>query len=495
MEESNYIEEIRFLINILSYQLLNIEKSPVKIYLLEKNLSEKDAQWIFLTTPENEQLKEKILKFLTTKGKRYEKDIIYFKTIESITDSRYICRTGRKIETGWIFVAEEKKYTYKIFSQIVLHVLTDNVTDLLQLESVVGILTTYKETIVREMEAKEKLTSSETIKKICEDKLVKQYCSKLFDGDWLINNYVSLALKDRGLPETEKILQLSAMRYETRESMTRLYFGNQNKVKLNMAFDPKMVNSDVLNFKPENYRIIRKLMELAGVGYGVLIGNEDMKVYGIVDAKKYKTSDSCIEINGYLRWSLKVGSEKIFEYSNGTYNLQKEKDEREIDNKFIRLKMFLKEKKWCDYEKIEELLKCLEEIKNTATHGTSIVFLESKLLEEKINGLSEHNKAYKIQKLKLLDAIKISGLTAIDGAIMVDLNCDCMGIGAILDGKSLIAGNAGRGARYNSVKNYVRVIAEENISNKCFAAVFSEDKTVDFIYVDEKEPKKKITII
>ena len=51
----------------------------------------------------------------------------------------------------------------------------------------------------------------------------------------------------------------------------------------------------------------------------------------------------------------------------------------------------------------------------------------------------------------------MQGITAIDEALLVDLNGICYAVGVILDGEAGMPGKVERGARYNSVSNYVYI--------------------------------------
>ncbi|NMO22822.1 hypothetical protein HPC49_43230 [Pyxidicoccus fallax] len=67
--------------------------------------------------------------------------------------------------------------------------------------------------------------------------------------------------------------------------------------------------------------------------------------------------------------------------------------------------------------------------------------------------------------------------TAIDGAILLDPDGVCHGVGVILDGESYLLGTASRGARFNSALRYVQ--ARKGIGR--LAVVVSEDGQVDLI--------------
>ncbi len=83
----------------------------------------------------------------------------------------------------------------------------------------------------------------------------------------------------------------------------------------------------------------------------------------------------------------------------------------------------------------------------------------------------------------------ISGITAIDGAILADFDGKCFAIGAILDGESIQKGDVGRGSRCNSFANYVQWISEK-YGECCFAVIISEDKMINIELPDKKVWKK-----
>lgn len=72
-------------------------------------------------------------------------------------------------------------------------------------------------------------------------------------------------------------------------------------------------------------------------------------------------------------------------------------------------------------------------------------------------------------------AKKIKAVSAIDGAILIDLDAVCHGIGVILDGKAETGGDSARGARYNSAIRYLSQHSD------CVILVVSEDRMIDIL--------------
>lgn len=70
-------------------------------------------------------------------------------------------------------------------------------------------------------------------------------------------------------------------------------------------------------------------------------------------------------------------------------------------------------------------------------------------------------------------------ITAIDGALLADLSGKCYAIGVIFDGEVKKLGKVERGARYNSVANYVYIKKCEEPDSQIFGVIVSEDKSVE----------------
>lgn len=73
------------------------------------------------------------------------------------------------------------------------------------------------------------------------------------------------------------------------------------------------------------------------------------------------------------------------------------------------------------------------------------------------------------------DGDKLGAAASIDGAIMLDLDGTCHGVGLILDGLAGGGENPARGARYNSVVRYTRG------RNDCLGIVLSIDDVANIL--------------
>lgn len=113
-------------------------------------------------------------------------------------------------------------------------------------------------------------------------------------------------------------------------------------------------------------------------------------------------------------------------------------------------------------------------------HGTSIVICNKAMEESK--RLAKNARAILIEPISLTESKdSIAKLTSIDGAIIVSPDGMCYSIGAILDGEAIVMGDTARGARYNSLKNYVVWRTKSDKTYQVMAVVISEDQTTDIL--------------
>lgn len=104
-------------------------------------------------------------------------------------------------------------------------------------------------------------------------------------------------------------------------------------------------------------------------------------------------------------------------------------------------------------------------------HGTMVVVSSGADEEAKRLG----NQATVVEPVELTTQI-MQVITAIDGAVLIDLSSTCYAIGVILDGLASKKGTPARGARYNSAIRYV-----ETSQYPCMAIVVSEDGSIDLV--------------
>lgn len=312
----------------------------------------------------------------------------------------------------------------------------------------------------------------------------------------LLGFYVCDYLSNAGLPEPSLITALSAEQYEGSKCETKIVFTQTEIGKTKIKKTVQFTQSEKHVLSEENLRIVRKLMEI-GKGTGIALcaekENEQWKITGLTH--KIGNHDY-VEFKGYLSWTFYHEEKEIFGYYKGRYYLntgdENEKYKAEIPDNGV-----MNEKK----------LHLLVEKMVQQKHGASaIIFAGSEgdsgeqHIQSEIERLSEANKAIPIKAFDYIGEGRTNtrglyhiGLTNIDGAIFLDEEGMCHGIGVIVDGKTVVKGDVGRGARYNSVKNYLAGLWGNDLDQpqiKAIGVVVSEDGMVDVI--GEKEIKKSI---
>ncbi|GFI24892.1 hypothetical protein IMSAGC011_03697 [Lachnospiraceae bacterium] len=106
------------------------------------------------------------------------------------------------------------------------------------------------------------------------------------------------------------------------------------------------------------------------------------------------------------------------------------------------------------------------------------------IIEEVDKRLSKYKRAFKVEKISLarkVDDIP-KGIITIDGALFSDFDGNCYAVGVIVDGKIIVKGDSGRGARYNSLKNYVTLYKNNHPEDMCIAVILSEDGMINVIW-------------
>lgn len=358
-------------------------------------------------------------------------------------------------------------------------------------------LSSFLAFLIEEMEKRfENLLYLETVeekideKEFYEDKLVNALIGELLDREWIARHYVKKILKEKELPNLELLVQISAQKYEQRIVKTKIYFYFeeyqvcQNDIRFIQNNDIQRKDREItLN----NLRTIRKIMEMSGENHG-LIACKEQGTYYIEGVRRegYGDSQFCIEFNGHLKWALKQEKEILFEYHEGKVRIPV-LEGSEQDNVWIKelyaLGKIIPELK-DDRGAVFRIQGIIEALKKQP-HGTSIIFMDKKTLEIEKRRLGDHKRLYSMNPFSILEhQEEILGISSVDGAMLADASGKCHAVGAILDGKSIVKGNPGRGARYNSLVNYVNWIYEEFTKEVlepawCFAAIMSEDRIVN----------------
>ena len=229
---------------------------------------------------------------------------------------------------------------------------------------------------------------------------------------------------------------------------------------------------DSIDFKIENVRKIRKLVEVAKFPLNLVVGREK-KIIGYTDElpRKYEGK---ISILGNLYWKFELSDYELV-YNEGVYRLFSEK-QKESNKSNGLVKCFSQKQN----ERINKIILQAEE----QAHGTILIFGNTKDIKNEAKRLANYGRGIIIAPINMINKkLIVPNIAAIDGAIMLDYEGICYAIGVILDGDTVAKGKTERGARYNSAINYVE--RQKILGRKFLAVVISEDRTVD-LYPDQK---------
>ena len=271
------------------------------------------------------------------------------------------------------------------------------------------------------------------------------------------------------LPLVSEINFFSTLKYEGEENHSILYFpSSQDRlITKSIFFD------SVIELSKNSGRQVRKVMEMSNEKFALLVEHNKIKALCSTDNLQ---SGCKIKFMGNRSWILTIDNKSIFSYENGNYVFSFQEKENDILPQAIKTQfshLSLQEQ-----DRIEYVIK----IACTQRHGTSIIVFEDARIEiERLYGL---DRGIKIEAINLFECSEfIERITSIDGAIFMDKSCSCSFIGALVDGTSISKGNPARGARYNSIYNYIALKAKENI--KCMGVIISEDGMVDTVCSNE----------
>lgn len=242
--------------------------------------------------------------------------------------------------------------------------------------------------------------------------------------------------------------------------------------------------SDLIRFNTKSMRPVRKLMEVSGADAGLWVKLPERVIEGSVmrGSAAEQTAGLCVVFEGALVWSIHKAGENILTYREGNYVIPAMQPD--VDKYADLGKMVSFGRDFEIPDKMDKLQQIVRRVASVCRHGTSIVIMEKRgIVTEIDNRLSRYRRGFKVEPFSLAEAQEevLQGITAIDGAVFADLNGDCYAIGVIVDGQMVVEGDYGRGARYNSIKNYITGYKVSHPKHVCLAVVMSEDGMINVI--------------
>ena len=269
---------------------------------------------------------------------------------------------------------------------------------------------------------------------------------------------------------------LSATTYESSYADSRIIVPRYEYYRTSRTTGLKVEFSDPIPFNAENLRQVRKLLELSDDKLALVIG-ESGKIRGLTNEKPL-VHELEIQIRGHLYWNIIYEGYHRISYWNGRYHISlNKKTVLTLQENLGSLSATLSE---MQLNRLETVI--MEAAKQT--HGTIIMIGSPEDVASETARLFNMKRCIGIRKINLeINREIVPSLTSIDGALFIDTDCNCMCIGAILDGDVASKGSMARGARFNSTLTYVRRQAQ--LSRVFTGIVMSEDGTVDAITVDK----------
>lgn len=266
------------------------------------------------------------------------------------------------------------------------------------------------------------------------------------------------------------VCNLACMAYEGTPNTGYLRFTSETTIAKSTIRFAKSVACTI-----ENRRELRKLLAMTNSDNGLLVTKEE--AVGLTSGKQFR---SFIRFDGNGKWKLYLNDtdHPIVSVEGNVCSFCT----TEVTNEFHPAFQSV-----FGDEGDPNTIKAIVDEAKQQKHGTSIII--SECAEEEAERLAKYSRAIRIVPISFAERSGISGviqaLTAIDGALLVSLSGECYAIGAILDGEVCSDGSTARGARYNSLANYVtwKSKSTEKHPNgiRSMAVVISEDQTVDFI--------------
>lgn len=265
----------------------------------------------------------------------------------------------------------------------------------------------------------------------------------------------------------DTICSISSMPYEHRANTGTLAFASRASLasKKLMKFDKP------LELATPNIREIRKLLETSKDNAVLLV--DKGKIIGIMERSKNITG---LQFSGTGNWTLLINNEPVIAFKQNNCFLVRKSEQVDV-RALYRSNFPFGE----GADNILSIIKLAEK----QQHGTAIIISDGS--EQEAERLCELHRGIKIQPLSLSDHPEFIGaLTSIDGAVLIDQTGVCHAIGVILDGDAVVDDSTARGARYNSVKNYIE--RQKILMDDChfIGVIISEDGSVDFLSTNDE---------
>lgn len=267
-------------------------------------------------------------------------------------------------------------------------------------------------------------------------------------------------------------------------------FGFEGRKKINEFCCP-FCKENHLDYSIQNVHGIRKFLNMSTKESSLLLICDSLcplsyKVYGLIDEKNALDLNlPMIAFNAHTEWDLKLPVinndskqyDTLLSCKSGTLLL----NDLVVHKEFIfsDLEDYFKNNQQKNMEKVRNCINLLFDHRR----GAILIIGDKSHLCKQAKRLKECRRALVIENCNfLVQPSSILSISAVDGAIFLDLNGDYVAHGVILDGSSNCPGDISRGSRYNSTKNFIYSLPTAE-SNAYVGIVISEDGMIDFISI------------
>ncbi len=265
-----------------------------------------------------------------------------------------------------------------------------------------------------------------------------------------------------GLYET--MVKLAATPYEKTEAVGRML----------LARSEHPAAQSVIEFSPsrplKGGRSVRKYLQLTAGGLALHTNGKD--AFGLVGGHALPSPQEDafeLKVLGRGRWELWHQDTQLMSVTDGEPSLPMVPRYLEELGQALRL-VFV----GIEESSVEHLVGFVKAAAATGHGGLIVVTRNAQAEAARLKGEAISVKAVR------LDSESVGHFTAIDGALLVDPEGVCFGLGVILDGEASNAGDPSRGARFNSAIRYVT--SQDKAGNRSLAAIISVDGGVSIYH-------------
>lgn len=286
------------------------------------------------------------------------------------------------------------------------------------------------------------------------------------------------------------ITELSGRRYEKEACCSRIVFQLEDG-SAKKAFENGIEFKNGIDVSSLKIKEIRKYLQIAKENQYLLARKNDSdtgwQMKGVYTGNISKTRNIIFDIEGHMIWNMEINGEKVIRFECGKYIL---------DCKSFKMEHFYEAYESVFGKRVDDRVDTIVSNAIEQQHGTTVVILEDsekargesrRLLEESIG--TEICFPYgdeTADSRTFLDGGMTKSVTSIDGALLLDQNGKCLGIGVILDSSESIAKDkrTDKGARHTSSQKYI-YWCRDKLKIRAIAVVVSEDGPVEIFTTND----------